>query len=167
MPWPCSQMAGTAATGAENGTVYIWNVDTCKLTAQWKGHSGPISEIAISAGGRHAITSSQDHKVILWNTATGSEVRRFTMPNDDEAKGLAILRDGNILAAGRARWRTRALARPNRLAVLRQARPPFVEHNDLVRITPRRTPGLDRRPRWRRPHLDTRRAMIPENHLKM
>ena len=73
--------------------------------------------------------------MILWNTATGSEVRRFTMPNDDEAKGLAILRDGNILAAGRARWRTRALARPNG-AVLRQARPPFVQHNDLVALPP-------------------------------
>ena len=89
-------------TGGEDGTVHVWNLATGKQTGQWNGHEGPISDIAVSADGRLAVTCGHDHTVILWDVATGSQVRQFPVPGQDRAQCVAIVPDGNVLAAGKA-----------------------------------------------------------------
>ncbi len=41
------------------------------------GHTGKISSVSFSSDGKYALTSSYDEKVLLWETATGREVRAF------------------------------------------------------------------------------------------
>jgi WD40 repeat protein len=119
-----------ALTGGEDGNVHVWTLATRAQAAQWSGHEGPISDISISADGRRAVTGSHDHIVILWDVIHGSEVRRFRMPGVDRAKGVAILPDGNVLAAGLLGHVI--LWEANTGAILRQAEPPFTPHEELA-----------------------------------
>jgi eukaryotic-like serine/threonine-protein kinase len=121
-----------ALTGGKDGLVHHWNLATgLETTKRWGGHQGPISDIAISADSRRAVTSSNDHTVILWDVGKGTAVNQFIMPDHDQTPSVAILPDGNILAAGGGSGRL-VLWDALTGAILREARPPFVAHNDLA-----------------------------------
>ena len=123
-----------ALTGGEDGILHVWNLATRAQSAQWSGHEGPISDLSLSHDGRRAVSGSQDHTVILWNVVDGTQARRFRMPGEDRAKGVAILPDGNVLAAGLLGHVI--LWDAGTGAILRQAQPPFTPHDDLVVLPP-------------------------------
>jgi WD40 repeat protein len=123
-----------ALTGAEDGIVRVWNLRAREQSGQWNGHEGPISDLAISPDGRRAASGSHDHSVNLWDAVHGSQVRRFMMPGQDRAKGIAILPDGNVLAAGL--FGHLVLWDADTGAIIRQARPPLVPHQDLTVLPP-------------------------------
>ena len=85
----------------------------------------------LSADGRRAVTGSDDHTVILWDVDKGSPVNHFTMPEQDKYPSVAILPDGNVLAAGGA-YGQLVVWDANTGGVLRRAQPPLVAHNDLA-----------------------------------
>ncbi len=119
-----------ALTGGEDAIVHLWDLGTREQSGQWSGHEGPITDISVSADGRRAVTGSLDHTVILWDVAHGSQVRRFKMPGEDRARGVAILPDGNVLAAGL--FGHVILWDANTGAILRRAQPPFIPHEELT-----------------------------------
>jgi WD40 repeat protein len=80
------------------------------------------------------VTGSRDHTVILWDTVHGSQLRRFRMPGDDRARSVAILPDGNVLAAGLLGHVILWSASTG--AILRQAEPPFTPHDEIVVLPP-------------------------------
>lgn len=47
------------------------------------GHSGTVTSVAVSPDGRYAATGSQDKTVILWDMATGRQLRRFAGHTDE------------------------------------------------------------------------------------
>jgi serine/threonine protein kinase/WD40 repeat protein len=127
-----------AATGGQDRLVHIWNVQSRKEVKTWAGHQRGISSIAISADGRRVATASADGTVILWQTATDSPIRTFTMPDGDKNARVAILPDGNVLAAGSAIGHL-MLWDANTGMVLRQAKEPLVKHFGLAVL-----PGRER-----------------------
>jgi WD40 repeat protein len=70
VPSPCSAL-GTESEETDGSIRPV-------LTAQL-GHSGPVYDASFSPNGRFVVTASQDHYVILWDVATGREIRRFEM----------------------------------------------------------------------------------------
>ncbi len=123
-----------ALTGGEDGIVHVWNLGTRAQSAQWSGHEGPISDLALSDDGRRAVTASRDHTVILWDAVHSSRLRRFRMPGEDRPKAVAILPDGNVLAAGLLGHVI--LWDASTGAILRQAQPPFTPHDELIVLPP-------------------------------
>jgi WD40 repeat protein len=69
--------------------------------------------------------------VILWDATKNTQKNRFLMPDKDRARGVAILPDGNVLAAGATLGQVVEWDAVSG-AIRRQAEPPFVPHSDLA-----------------------------------
>mmetsp|Transcript_29952 Transcript_29952/g.50752 ORF Transcript_29952/g.50752 Transcript_29952/m.50752 type:complete len:432 (+) Transcript_29952:53-1348(+) len=54
-------------TGSEDGTVRSWNIDTCEMKKEYKGHKGAVSSIFVSED--NLLSASADKTVIHWNLA--------------------------------------------------------------------------------------------------
>jgi serine/threonine protein kinase/WD40 repeat protein len=111
--------------------VHVWDLASGTEKARWDGHMGTISSIDISADRSRAVTGSFDGTVILWDTATGSPLRRLPMPERDLDIRAAILPDGNIVAAG-GRVGHLVVWDSSTGAILRQAEKPLFKHGSLA-----------------------------------
>ncbi len=82
----------------DNGLGILWNVQTSQVLAQLEGHTLAINDVEFSPDGRTALTSSQDGLIILWDVATGQEIRRFDhgIPVD----GIEFSPDGLMAISG-------------------------------------------------------------------
>lgn len=63
-----------AATGGENGLVYLWNLKTGELAlpVPWV-HEGVITELRFSPDGKYLASASEDKQCIVWDVATGKQ----------------------------------------------------------------------------------------------
>jgi len=78
-------MSGTQGDGdrGEVNELNLWDIQTCQLVRQFdmKGNED-VTGIAFSSDSRWAITGSafaNPNRIILWDTKTGEEIRRFTL----------------------------------------------------------------------------------------
>ena len=65
--------ASKALSGAESGTVRLWDV-AGGTSEEWRGHTGAVVTVAFSRDGKLALSGSEDTAVRLWNVSTGSFV---------------------------------------------------------------------------------------------
>jgi WD40 repeat protein len=73
-------LAGSQDPIAQTGQLILWDVQTCKLVRQFDTHED-IAGIAFSADGTRAITGAGYYgRAILWDVATGKEIKRYTYP---------------------------------------------------------------------------------------
>ena len=66
-------------TGLEN-VAQLWDVGNHEVVREFRGHSGPVTGIALSGDGRHALTGSADGTCRLWDVKTGSELAVYQDP---------------------------------------------------------------------------------------
>jgi WD40 repeat protein len=90
------------ATGSEENTVIIWDVETgveC-LTLRGK-HSGEVYAVAFSPidGGRLIATAGEDSAVKVWDSRTGKLIHSFR-GHEGLVSSLAFSRDGHHLVSG-------------------------------------------------------------------
>jgi WD40 repeat protein/tRNA A-37 threonylcarbamoyl transferase component Bud32 len=80
-------------------TIRIWHHAGADDKRVLPGHSGGIADVVFSPDGRRLCTAGKDHKIKIWDPATGTLIREVT-----EAAApfqtLAYSADGRILAAG-------------------------------------------------------------------
>lgn len=112
--------AGEGAGGACPGcSAALWDAGSGTLMRQFVGHTTPVTSVVFSPDGRHALTADerfitergsardQGVKVIQWDVATGSEVRRFDgfAPAVFSPNGRIIVTAGaGDLATGAQLW---------------------------------------------------------------
>ena len=87
-----------AIYGQTNGVLEVWNLDTMSRAASWRVDDRFVATAAFSPDGRHIATSGANGPIILWETATRREVRRFEAW---ESEGMWCVRfspDGRLLA---------------------------------------------------------------------
>ncbi|HZS45613.1 MAG TPA: PQQ-binding-like beta-propeller repeat protein [Blastocatellia bacterium] len=63
------------------------------------GHSSPPRSIAFSSDGRFVLSASLD-EIVLWEAATGREIRRFGSPNLSATVSAVFSPDGSSILAG-------------------------------------------------------------------
>ncbi|KAJ3261214.1 chromatin binding protein [Boothiomyces macroporosus] len=68
------------ATGSQEGTICIWDMDTLGISMELKGHVQPITSLSFSRCGKFLLSSSRDWNVILWDLKSKSRMDtiRFT-----------------------------------------------------------------------------------------
>ena len=66
------------AAGMADGKVRLLDPKTLATLREWPAHQRPVQSLAISHDGRWIATGSGDGSVVVWESATGGEVRRFT-----------------------------------------------------------------------------------------
>ena len=67
------RLGSLVATGSEDGTAKIWQLDGERVTVL-AGHQGAVQSIQFSPDGTRVVTSSQDKTIRLWDVETGREV---------------------------------------------------------------------------------------------
>jgi WD40 repeat protein len=78
--------------------VGIWDVDFRASLPVLRGHKSYVYPVAFSPDGRWIASGSWDHKVRLWEAATGEPCR--TLDHADVVRALAFGPDGRWLATG-------------------------------------------------------------------
>ncbi|MEP0772025.1 serine/threonine-protein kinase [Trichocoleus sp. ST-U1] len=91
----------TLASGSNDKTIKLWQVDSGKLIHTLTGHSSWVRSIAIaiSPDGQTLASSSQDYSIKLWQVDSGKLIRTFT-GHLSRVYSVAFSPDGQTLATG-------------------------------------------------------------------
>jgi WD40 repeat protein len=92
-----SPSGDTLVTGAEDGSVFVWETATGKPLRELKGHVKQISAVAFSPDGKVVATAGWEANLNVWDPAAGTILREF---RQEIASCLAFAPDGKTLAAG-------------------------------------------------------------------
>src|SRR5947209_1394813 len=63
----------TLASGSDDETIKLWDVQAGKEKATLKGHTGFVYGVAYSPDGRTLASGGQDNTIRLWDMVTGKE----------------------------------------------------------------------------------------------
>ena len=106
------------ATGSNDGTVILWDLNKGQAQNTLKGHRGFVGSVAFSPDGKRLATASYDNSAKLWDVATGVEVATLTGHND-VVYCLAFSPDGRRMITGGKDIRVWDVATHQRLAILK------------------------------------------------
>jgi WD40 repeat protein/serine/threonine protein kinase len=63
------------ASGYEDNTVRLWDLEKSREIRSFSGHGGAITSLDFDPSGKMLVSASQDDSVILWETDTGKVIR--------------------------------------------------------------------------------------------
>ncbi len=89
----------TVLAGAQDGSLYAWDVESEKLLAKRKNHAGPIWGVAYSPDKQFVYTAGEDGTLLIWDANTWKVVGSFEAKETDGGP-LAISPDGNTAVTG-------------------------------------------------------------------
>jgi WD40 repeat protein len=88
------------ATGGEENTVKIWDVETGRELRTLRGHNGDIYSVAISPDGRLVASAGEDSTVKVWDSHDDYRLVRSFRGHTGLVSSLAISADGRYLVSG-------------------------------------------------------------------
>src|SRR5947208_11439279 len=86
------------ASGSNNGTIKLWEVNSGRELRSMIGHTSGISSVVFSADSRRIVSGSQDETIKLWDVESGNAVRTFMHGSSVET--VAIASDGRSIISG-------------------------------------------------------------------
>ncbi len=88
-------------TGGADGALSLWSLSTGRVVQSLPGHDDEVHAVDWSADGRYVL-SADDELVRLWETATGRQLRQWTVaPFADHEISIAVSPDGARVVVGR------------------------------------------------------------------
>ena len=89
----------TLASGSEDNTIRLWDVDTAHHIATLKGHRNDVSSVAFSPDGKTLASGSWDDTIRLWDANTGELIQALE-GHTEAVRSVSFSPDGQILASG-------------------------------------------------------------------
>ncbi|PMB51658.1 serine/threonine protein kinase [Fischerella thermalis CCMEE 5201] len=89
----------TLATGSDDNTIKLWNVNTGQVIGTLLGHSWSVLAVAFSADGEILISGSRDNTVKLWKVSTGKEITTLT-GHVDSVSAIAVNPVAQLIVSG-------------------------------------------------------------------
>jgi WD40 repeat protein len=89
---------GRLASGADDGTIKLWDPATGQLQATLEGHSGSVMALAVLPDGRLA-SGAGDGTIKLWDPASG-QLQATLKGHSGPVMALAVLPDGRLASSG-------------------------------------------------------------------
>ncbi|MCK4414438.1 MAG: TIR domain-containing protein [Candidatus Eisenbacteria sp.] len=88
-----------AASGSDDKTVRVWDLETGECRATMEGHTAAVWSVAITSDGTQIISGARDDSFRMWDAARHT-ANRVTELRDCWPQGLVPLRDGNRFLLG-------------------------------------------------------------------
>jgi RNA polymerase sigma factor (sigma-70 family) len=88
-----------SAATTEDAEIILWNPDTGERLRAWQAHKGGVRAPRFSPDGKTIASSGSDNTLAVWDAATGRELWRQTMA-DNNPHGICFAPDGKTLFAG-------------------------------------------------------------------
>ena len=85
------------ASGSENNTIRLWDVNTGQHKHTFTGHTDLVTSVAFSPDGKTIVSASWDETIRLWDVNTGQHKHTFT-EHTDPVRSVAFSPDGKTLA---------------------------------------------------------------------
>lgn len=87
------------ATGSEDNTIKLWEVNTGKMIDTLSGHSWSVVALAFSTDGEMLVSGSWDKTVKLWMVHTKKEIMTL-FGHVDSVSAVAVSPDAQLIASG-------------------------------------------------------------------
>ncbi len=87
------------ATGGEDGSLIVWNVDDGSIEKRFPGHQGAVTAVAWDAFGERLASASRDNAVRVWDVESERELLSL-LGHQDAVTDLAWSSDGDRLVSG-------------------------------------------------------------------
>lgn len=87
------------ATGSDDNTIKLWDVDTGQVISTLLGHSWPVMSVAFSTDGETMLSGSMDKTVKLWGVSTHKEIAILS-GHVDSVSTVAISPVAQLIASG-------------------------------------------------------------------
>jgi len=87
-----------AASGSEDKTIKIWDLETGQCRATLQGHTDPVRSVAIAPDGKHVFSVLYDEGITTWQIDGAERVQTIETVNADPSfhpKALALLPSGD------------------------------------------------------------------------
>ncbi|MDX1991445.1 MAG: protein kinase [bacterium] len=85
-----------------DASVRIWDITTGDVVHRMEGHTNTVEGVEFSPDDAYVLSASWDGNVILWDAATGEQIRRFgagERTHEGRATNVAFSPDGQIAAS--------------------------------------------------------------------
>jgi len=89
-----------AASGAEDQTVKIWDLETGTCRSTLKGHASNVMFIAITTDGKRILSASRDKSVRVWDAGSGRELAKLDEHTDGLWSVVALRDNARALSGG-------------------------------------------------------------------
>jgi len=90
----------TLASGSEDETVKLWDLQSAKETATLAGHKSFVWSLAFAPDGKALVSGSWDGTVRVWDVATGKDRLVLKAPESFWVMSISVTADGKTIAAG-------------------------------------------------------------------
>ncbi|MBN3942085.1 serine/threonine-protein kinase [Nostoc sp. NMS9] len=87
------------ATGSDDNTIKLWEVNTGQLICTFVGHSWSVVAVAFSADGETLLSASCDKTVKLWRVSTAEEIATLS-GHVDSVSAVAVSKVTQLIASG-------------------------------------------------------------------
>ncbi|BAY99287.1 protein kinase [Tolypothrix tenuis PCC 7101] len=87
------------ATGSDDNTIKLWEVNTGQVITTLLGHSWSVLALAFTSDGTMLISASRDRTVKLWNVSTATEIATLS-GHADSVSTVAVSPDAQLIASG-------------------------------------------------------------------
>ena len=89
----------TLASGSQDGTIRLWDVETGQTRDVFQGHRSWVLSVSFSPDGQTLVSGSFDNTIRLWDVETGQEKVVF-QGHTNEVLSVSFSPDGQTLASG-------------------------------------------------------------------
>lgn len=86
------------ASGSDDATVKLWDVDSNELIDTFRGHSLSVRWVTFSPDGELVVSGSDDATIKIWDVATGRLIKTIT-DHEDRVRSVVFSPDGKYLAS--------------------------------------------------------------------
>ncbi|WP_242063163.1 hypothetical protein [Nostoc sp. FACHB-892] len=87
------------ATGSDDNTIKLWEVNTGQLISTLVGHSWSVVAVAFTADGKTLLSASWDKTVKLWRVSTAEEIVTLS-GHVDSVSAVAVSKVTQLIASG-------------------------------------------------------------------
>ncbi|MDZ8050142.1 MAG: protein kinase domain-containing protein [Aulosira sp. ZfuVER01] len=87
------------ATGSDDNTIKLWEVNTGQVITTLLGHSWSVVAVTFTADGTMLISASRDRTVKLWKVSTAEEIATLS-GHADSVSTIAVNPDAQLIASG-------------------------------------------------------------------